>query len=100
MLRQPAVITELARWLSLDVPTRQVPKQRHKACRANGRLFTYGEVSPGAGETGSAEPTVVLVHGWGLGHHSYRRAAESLAARGFRVIVPDLPGSGWTGDLP
>jgi pimeloyl-ACP methyl ester carboxylesterase len=42
----------------------------------------------------------VLVHGWGLAHLSYKRAAEALAARGFHVLVPDLPGFGRSTDLP
>lgn len=64
-----------------------------ESCRINGRSYGYGLVE-GAGET------VVLIHGWGLGHHSYRAAAEALALQGYRVVVPDLPGFGLSTDLP
>jgi pimeloyl-ACP methyl ester carboxylesterase len=43
---------------------------------------------------------VLLIHGWGLSHHSYAGAGEALAAQGFRVISPDLPGFGASTDLP
>ncbi|HEV8063303.1 MAG TPA: alpha/beta fold hydrolase [Acidimicrobiales bacterium] len=79
--------------------SRTLPRLRHRACRANGRLFTYGEANSCALAEDGDDPTIVLIHGWGLAHSSYRRAAEALAAKGFRVLVPDLPGFGWTGDL-
>jgi len=61
-------------------------------------MLVYGEI---VGRGGDGEvPTVVLVHGWGLSHLSYKRAAQALAARGFRVLVPDLPGFGGSRDLP
>ncbi len=66
---------------------------RDEVCRIAGRSYGYGVVE-GRGET------VVLVHGWGLAHHSYRAAAEAIAAKGFRVVVPDLPGFGASSDLP
>jgi len=65
----------------------------------DGRLFHYGEVV-GHDEEGEVGPTVLLVHGWGLGHSSYTRAAQHLALRGFRVLLPDLPGFGRSTDLP
>jgi magnesium chelatase accessory protein len=39
---------------------------------------------------------VVLLHGAGASAHSWRDIAPALAGAG-RVIVPDLPGHGWTG---
>lgn len=82
--------------------TKTTPRLSRKACRSGGRLFSYGEVCPADRcEAGTeTEPLVVLVHGWGLAHSSYRRAAEALGARGCHVVVPDLPGFGWTTDLP
>jgi pimeloyl-ACP methyl ester carboxylesterase len=62
-------------------------------------LLTYGEVV-GRGDDGGVGPTIVLVHGWGLAHLSYKRAAQALAARGFRVLIPDLPGFGRSTELP
>lgn len=39
-------------------------------------------------------PTVMLVHGAGGSHRTWSGIAETVAARGFRVVVPDLPGHG------
>lgn len=66
---------------------------RSESCRIDGTSYGYGVVD-------ASGPTVVLVHGWGLARHSYRRAAESLATAGYRVVVPDLPGFGTSSDLP
>lgn len=40
-------------------------------------------------------PAVLLLHGTGASTHSWRDVAPLLAAR-FRVVVPDLPGHGYT----
>ncbi|MGO8876453.1 MAG: alpha/beta fold hydrolase [Acidimicrobiales bacterium] len=72
---------------------------RERACRVDGRRVSYGEVV-GSTEEGDTGPTVVLVHGWGLAHTSYKRAAQELAGHGFRVLMPDLPGFGRSSDLP
>lgn len=42
-------------------------------------------------------PTVVLVHGLALSHRYMMPLARELAARGYRVYVPDLPGFGDSG---
>jgi magnesium chelatase accessory protein len=42
-----------------------------------------------------AGPPLLLVHGTGAATHSWRSLAPILAAR-FRVIMPDLPGHGFT----
>ena len=39
---------------------------------------------------------VLLVHGLGLSSRLYERNIEELAAAGFRVVAPDLPGFGGT----
>lgn len=47
------------------------------------------------------DPTLLLLHGGGQTRHAFRRAAHTLAARGFRVLVPDLRGHGdsaWSTD--
>ncbi len=49
---------------------------------------------------GGHGPPVVLLHGWGLGHHSYRTVLDELVDRGCRVYAPALPGFGGTADLP
>jgi pimeloyl-ACP methyl ester carboxylesterase len=43
---------------------------------------------------------VVLLHGWALGQHTYRRVIEEIAEQGCRVIAPSMPGFGGTADLP
>jgi len=47
---------------------------------------------------GPAARTVVLLHGLGGDHHGLQRCAELL--QGWRVVVPDLPGSGLSQELP
>ncbi|MHB1988517.1 MAG: alpha/beta fold hydrolase [Acidimicrobiales bacterium] len=64
-----------------------------ETCRIDDRSYGYGVID-GEGRT------VVVFHGWGLAHHAYRAPAEALAAQGYRVIVPDLPGFGASSDLP
>lgn len=58
----------------------------------DGRPASYAVVGEG--------PPVVLLHGWGLTHHTYRRVLTSLAERGFAVWAPALPGFGGTAELP
>lgn len=49
--------------------------------------------------TGGEGPVVLFLHGWGLGHNAYRRGLRRLAARGYRVVAPALPGFGGTAEL-
>ena len=48
---------------------------------------------------GGTGPTVLFLHGWGLGHHAYRGGLRHLAQLGFHVVAPALPGFGGTPDL-
>ena len=48
---------------------------------------------------GGSGPTVLLLHGLGLGHNAYRRGLRQLAESGFTVVAPALPGFGGTPDL-
>ena len=43
---------------------------------------------------------VVFLHGWGLGHRSYRHSLDRLVELGCRVWAPALPGFGGTAALP
>lgn len=43
---------------------------------------------------------VLFLHGWGLGHQTYRAFIEAVAAQGVRVVAPALPGFGRTDALP
>jgi pimeloyl-ACP methyl ester carboxylesterase len=49
--------------------------------------------------TGEGLP-VLFLHGWALGHHTYRGVVRRIAAQGARVVAPALPGFGGTADLP
>lgn len=42
---------------------------------------------------------VVFLHGWGLGHRSYRHSLDRLVELGCRVWAPSLPGFGGTAAL-
>ncbi len=56
-----------------------------------------GLLNVGYAEAGPANGTVViLLHGWPYDIHSYVGVAPSLAAKGYRVIVPYLRGYGTT----
>lgn len=57
-----------------------------------GRPCAYGEAGEG--------PPVIFLHGWGLGHHAYKRPLARLANRGFRVLAPAMPGFAGTSGLP
>ena len=62
-----------------------------------GDLFYFDTVADIAGRTetdGAAQPLVVLIHGLGDEADSWRHLIPLLAAAGFRVIAPDLPGFG------
>ncbi|HUR76664.1 MAG TPA: alpha/beta hydrolase [Acidimicrobiales bacterium] len=65
---------------------------RWSRTHVQGRPAVYGEAGDG--------PAVIFLHGWGLGHHAYKRPLARLALRGCRVLAPALPGFGGTGDLP
>ncbi len=65
---------------------------RWSRTNVQGRPADYGEAGDG--------PPVVFLHGWGLGHHAYKRPLARLALRGCRVLAPALPGFGGTSDLP
>lgn len=57
-----------------------------------GRKASYG--------VGGRGVPVVFLHGWALGHRSYKRALKRLATLGCRVYAPALPGFGGTAELP
>jgi pimeloyl-ACP methyl ester carboxylesterase len=50
------------------------------------------------GTAGEGLPLLFL-HGWGLGHHSYKRALKRLVHLGCQVFAPAMPGFGGTADL-
>jgi pimeloyl-ACP methyl ester carboxylesterase len=42
---------------------------------------------------------VVLLHGWALAQHTYRKVIEEIAEQGCMVLAPSMPGFGGSGDL-
>ncbi|MFD5452038.1 alpha/beta fold hydrolase [Streptomyces sp. NPDC003470] len=60
--------------------------------RIHGGLFTRVLGPPPC----AGAPTVVLLHGLGLSGRYFVPLARRLAARGFTVLVPDLPGNAWS----
>ncbi len=62
--------------------------------RAASRFLRVGNVHWHVQEFGQG-PVLLLVHGTGASTHSWRALAPLLATH-FRVIVPDLPGHGFT----
>jgi carboxylesterase len=52
--------------------------------------LTSTQILPGDG--GSARPSVILLHGFGGSPYDMRALAECLAGRGYRAVVPALPG--------
>jgi len=72
--------------------------QRLAACAAEWtteRRIAVGEWHLRYREAGSG-PTIVLLHGLGVSADYWWRNGPALAASGFRVIAPDLPGFGRT----
>src|SRR5947207_9090751 len=63
-----------------------------KRAFVDGRPAAYGVIGHGL--------PVLFLHGWALGHHSYRRVVHRIAVQGCEVYAPALPGSSGTADLP
>jgi pimeloyl-ACP methyl ester carboxylesterase len=68
------------------------PRLRWKRTTVTDLAVQYGVAGEGL--------PVLLLHGWALGHHSYKAVAARIAEQGCQVWVPSLPGFGGTGDLP
>ncbi|HLI25393.1 MAG TPA: alpha/beta fold hydrolase, partial [Acidimicrobiales bacterium] len=58
----------------------------------DGRPACYGTAGVGL--------PVLFLHGWALGHHTYKRALKRLVQMGCQVIAPALPGFSGTANLP
>ncbi|OAQ67840.1 alpha/beta hydrolase fold protein [Pochonia chlamydosporia 170] len=59
---------------------------------ANGAQVFYRQAGPTTPNT----PTILLLHGFPSSSHQFRNLIPLLAAKGYRVIAPDLPGYGFT----
>ena len=73
-----------------DLPADWPHRSASRICRVDG-LAWHVQVFGCAGP----RPDAVLLHGAGASAHSWRALAPALAGDR-RVIVPDLPGHGWT----
>ncbi len=63
----------------------------------NQRTWVQGR--PAAYSMAGAGMPVVLLHGWALAQHAYRKVIEEIAEQGCMVIAPSMPGFGGSGDL-
>src|SRR6185503_13995803 len=63
----------------------------------NQRTWVQGR--PAAYSTAGEGMPVVLLHGWALAPHTYRKVIEEIAEQGCMVIAPSMPGFGGSGDL-
>jgi pimeloyl-ACP methyl ester carboxylesterase len=63
----------------------------------NQRTWVQGK--PAAYSMAGAGMPVVLLHGWALAQHTYRKVIEEIAEQGCMVIAPSMPGFGGSGDL-
>ena len=63
----------------------------------NQRTWVQGK--PAAYSVAGEGMPVVLLHGWALAQHTYRKVIEAIAEQGCLVIAPSMPGFGGTGDL-
>lgn len=59
---------------------------------ANGAQVFYRKAGPSSADA----PTVLLLHGFPSSSHQFRNLMPLLAAKGYRVLAPDLPGFGFT----
>ncbi len=57
------------------------------------KIISIGNLRINLSVSGSGEPLLIL-HGWGSSIKSWLRVQEFLAEKGFKVIIPDLPGFG------
>jgi pimeloyl-ACP methyl ester carboxylesterase len=63
----------------------------------NQRTWVQGK--PAAYSVAGQGLPVVLLHGWALAQHTYKKVIEAIAEQGCYVIAPSLPGFGGSGDL-
>jgi pimeloyl-ACP methyl ester carboxylesterase len=86
----PASARQLALTQPLDISTGPQPPLDVRQIDAGVLNVGYAEAGPMSG------PPVILLHGFPYDIHSYGEVAPRLAAKGYRVIVPYVRGSGTT----
>src|SRR3954469_11726493 len=78
-------------------PTTQAAVPERHSSFASMKQINAGALSVGYAEAGPDDgPAVLLFHGWPYDIHSYVDVAPLLATKGYRVIVPYVPGYGTT----
>ena len=60
---------------------------------------TWVQGKPAAYSMAGEGMPVVLLHGWALAQHTYRKVIQAIAEQGCLVVAPSLPGFGGSGDL-
>lgn len=70
------------------------PMARARQARVDGHEIHYLDLGPSAGEP------VVLVHGFGANKENWLTLALLLRQRGYRLLIPDVPGFGQSSFLP
>src|SRR3954467_10126618 len=86
----PATARRFGLTQPLDISTGPQPLLDVRQIDAGVLNVGYAEVGPGSG------PPIILLHGFPYDIHSYGEVAPRLAAKGYRVIVPYVRGSGTT----
>src|SRR5688572_4674738 len=71
------------------MPLPALPDARHREVGVDGASLHVAELGPQDG------PPLLLVHGWPQNWWCWSRVAP-LLADGFRCVMPDLPGFGWS----
>ena len=75
--------------LDRDMPSWSVPIDEH--------VIHFARLAPAPSTTGvTSRPPILLLHGWPSSFAEYRTVALDLASRGHEVIVPSLPGHGFS----
>jgi pimeloyl-ACP methyl ester carboxylesterase len=92
----PALAARFAFHLFLRTFRRRLqPDDAAALARARRHQLAVGPDPMTVFEWGPADGrTAIILHGWGSSAARFTRLAEALAARGWRVLVPDAPGHG------
>src|SRR4051794_6807641 len=78
-----------------NVSHRETEKETAMDMIGKARVTRANDTSIAWGELGQGEP-LILLHGLGDSHRTWRRVAPQLSSR-FRLLMPDLPGHGLSG---
>jgi 4,5:9,10-diseco-3-hydroxy-5,9,17-trioxoandrosta-1(10),2-diene-4-oate hydrolase len=81
------------------IDPQSLPREATLVQVPSGHTMAYREMGPHSGNGG---PAVVFIHGSGLGasgHSNFKNNYPVFAAAGYRSIVPDLIGYGWSSKL-